>query len=95
MEAPIDQVNIRTSYNIAAMSFTPAEVAKAIKKHVPKFKVSYAPDFRQQIASSWIESIDDSHARADWGWSPKYNLASMTTTMIEKLNEQYGQVKHS
>ncbi|MEM6377494.1 MAG: NAD-dependent epimerase/dehydratase family protein [Bacteroidota bacterium] len=95
METPIERINIRTSYNIAGMSFTPAEVAKSIQKHIPNFKVSYAPDFRQQIASTWIESIDDSHARADWDWSPKYNLSTMTETMLEKLEEKYSQMQHS
>lgn len=89
MEAPIDQINIRTSYNIAAMSFTPEEIAKSIKDQMPDFKISYAPDYRQQIASSWVETIDDSHARADWGWRPKYNLSKMTLLMLEKLHEQY------
>ena len=95
MEAPIERINIRTSYNIAGMSFTPAEVAKSIQKHLPDFKVSYAPDFRQQIAATWIESIDDSHARADWGWSPQYNLSNMTEIMLEKLKEKYKQMQHS
>ncbi len=85
MEAPIETINIRTSYNIAAMSFTPEEIAKEIKKHLPDFKVSYAPDYRQKIAATWIESIDDSHSRADWNWSPKYNLPTMTQDMLEQL----------
>ncbi|GAB5550750.1 MAG: NAD-dependent epimerase/dehydratase family protein [Saprospiraceae bacterium] len=95
METPIERINIRTSYNLAGMSFTPAEIAKSIQKHLPKFKVSYAPDFRQQIASTWVESIDDSHARADWDWNPKYNLSTMTETMLEKLAEQYNQMEYS
>ena len=89
MEAPTENINIRSSYNIAAMSFTPAEIAKAIKKHIPNFKVTFAPDYRQQIASTWIESIDDSHARADWGWNPRYNLQKMTQEMLEKLGKTH------
>lgn len=95
MDAPVEHINIRTSYNLASMSFTPAEIAMSIKNHLPDFKVSYAPDFRQQIASTWVESIDDSHARADWGWNPKYNLSTMTETMLEKLEEQYSQIQYS
>lgn len=90
MEAPVTQINVRTSYNVAAMSFTPAEIAAEIKKSIPDFRVSYAPDFRQQIASSWIESLDDSHARADWNWNPQYNLHTMTLDMLEKLQEIYS-----
>ena len=89
MEAPIDQINIRTSYNISAMSFTPEEIAKSIQDQMPNFKVSYAPDYRQQIAATWVESIDDSHARADWGWRPQYNLSEMTKLMLEKLGAYY------
>lgn len=88
MEAPMDEINIRTSYNIAAMSFTPEEVAAAIRKHLPDFKISYAPDFRQQIADGWVESIDDSRARTDWNWTPKYELHNMTSEMLEQLKAQ-------
>lgn len=88
MEAPEENINIRTSYNISGMSFTPKEIALEIKKHIPDFKVSYAPDYRQKIASSWVESIDDSHARSDWNWEPKYNLASLTEDMLTQLKGQ-------
>jgi len=85
MDAPKDKIGIRYSYNLAAMSFTPGEIASEIQKHIPEFKVVYKPDFRQEIASSWTESIDDSRARADWGWNPTFDLASMTIDMLNNL----------
>lgn len=85
MQAPADQITIRSSYNVAAMSFTPAQVYAEIKKHCPDFKISYEPDFRQEIADSWNQSIDDSVARKDWGWKPEYDLAKMTQIMLENL----------
>ena len=89
MDAPAEKIQIRTSYNLSAMSFTPAEISLEIRKHMPDFKVSYKPDFRQAIADSWTQSIDDSHARRDWDWAPKYDLASMTKDMLVHLAEQY------
>ncbi|MBK8492466.1 MAG: NAD-dependent epimerase/dehydratase family protein [Saprospirales bacterium] len=89
MDAPADKIQIRTSYNLSAMSFTPAEISLEIRKHMPDFQVSYKPDFRQAIADSWTQSIDDSHARRDWGWAPKYDLPSMTEDMLVHLAEQY------
>ena len=71
------------------MDFTPAEVYTEIKKHYPDFEISYQPDFREIIAESWPESIDDSRARKDWGWKPKYNLTAMTTDMFFHLKDQY------
>jgi nucleoside-diphosphate-sugar epimerase len=88
MEAPAEQVRLHTSYNVAGMSFSPAEVAEAIRQEIPGFSISYKPDFRQQIADSWPDSIDDSAARADWGWAPAYDLAGMTRDMIAQLREQ-------
>jgi nucleoside-diphosphate-sugar epimerase len=85
MEAPADKVKIRSSYNVAGMSFTPAQIADAIKKHIPEFTISYAPDFRQAIADSWPQSIDDSYANKDWGWKPEYDLDKMTKDMLEHL----------
>jgi threonine 3-dehydrogenase len=85
MEAPADQIKCRTAYNLAAMSFTPAEIAASIKVHIPDFEIKYTPDFRQQIAESWPEVIDDSLARADWGWRHAYNLPEMTSEMLEQL----------
>jgi nucleoside-diphosphate-sugar epimerase len=85
MEAPADKISVRTSYNLAAMSFSPKEIAAAIKKYIPEFTITYQPDYRQAIAESWPQSIDDSVARADWGWKPEYDLERMTKDMIENL----------
>ncbi len=85
MQAPAEQVKIRSSYNLAAMSFTPTEIAAEIKKHIPDFNISYNPDFRQKIADSWPASIDDSSARKDWNWSHKFDIESMTKDMLEHL----------
>ena len=92
MDAPIENIKTRTSYNLASMSFSPDEIAAAIQEVIPSFKISYEPDFRQEIAASWPKSIDDSEARIDWHWKPKYNLESMSKVMLEKLNEQYNTV---
>ena len=85
MEAPAEQVKIRSSYNVAGMSFNPEEIAAEIRKYIPDFTISYNPDFRQAIANSWPQSIDDTHAKADWGWKPQYDLAGMTKDMLENL----------
>lgn len=89
MEAPASSIKIRTSYNLSSMDFTPAEIAAEIQKHHPKFKISYQPDYREEIAASWPSSIDDSHARKDWGWQPEYNLADMTQDMLYHLGKKY------
>lgn len=83
MEAPAEQVKERTSYNLAGLSFTPAQLADEIRRHLPQFAVSYAPDFRQAIADSWPSSIDDSAARHDWGWQPKVDLRALVKTMLD------------
>jgi nucleoside-diphosphate-sugar epimerase len=85
MEAPADRITIRSSYNFSGMSFAPEDVAIEIQKHIPDFKISYQPDFRQQIAESWPQSIDDSYAAKDWGWQPEYDLAKMTTDMLDSI----------
>jgi nucleoside-diphosphate-sugar epimerase len=87
MEAPVEKISIRTSYNLSAMSFSPTEIAEEIKKQIPQFKINYAPDYRQAIATSWPQSIDDSVARKDWGWKPEYNLPAMTRDMLENLKQ--------
>jgi len=88
MEAPSEQVKIRSCYNLAAFSFSPHEIAAEIKKHIPGFTIAYAPDFRQQIADSWPQSIDDTEARNDWGWKHQYGLEEMTKDMLVNLKEQ-------
>jgi len=88
MEASSDKIKIRSSYNIGAISFDPETIAAEIKKHIPDFTISYKPDFRQSIADSWPMSIDDSNARADWGWKEKYDLSAMTADMLKHLREQ-------
>lgn len=85
MEAPSDSVKIRSSYNLGGISFAPEQVAAEIKKHIPEFNITYAPDFRQKIAESWPASIDDSAAQADWGWKLQYGMSKMTIDMLENL----------
>jgi nucleoside-diphosphate-sugar epimerase len=89
MEAPAEQVKIRSSYNLAGVSFTPKQIAEEVKKHIPDFEMTYNTDFRQAIADSWPSSIDDSYAQKDWGWELKYGLEKMTSEMMINLKEQY------
>ncbi|MES2544560.1 MAG: L-threonine 3-dehydrogenase [Bacteroidota bacterium] len=86
MKAPAEEVKIRSSYNLAAMSFTPTEIAAEIKKHIPEFTITYEPDFRQAIADSWPASIDDSSARKDWGWQHEFDMPTMTKDMLDHLS---------
>ncbi len=88
MEAPKEKITIRTSYNISGMSFSPAEIATAIQQHIPEFSISYQTDYRQAIADSWPQSMDDSFAANDWGWKREFDLANMTSDMLENLKEQ-------
>ena len=88
MQAPTEQIKIRSSYNLAAMSFTPIEIAAEIQKHIPEFSITYNPDFRQKIADSWPASIDDSEARKDWNWHHEFNLETMTIDMLEHLSAE-------
>jgi len=85
MEADSQDVKIRSSYNLSAMSFDPEEITASIQKHIPEFEISYEPDFRQDIADSWPQSINDSAAREDWGWESKISLDEMTEIMLENL----------
>ncbi len=84
-EANYDNLKHHSDFNLAAMSFDPNTLAEEIKKHIPEFDITYNPDYRQAIADSWPKSIDDSSAREEWGWSPNYDIASMTKDMLEKL----------
>jgi len=85
MEAPIEKIKVRTSYNLSGMSFSPKEIADSIQKHIPEFSIDYKPDYRQQIANSWPQSIDDAAARSDWGWKEEYDLEKMTADMLMNL----------
>ncbi|MDH3381514.1 MAG: NAD-dependent epimerase/dehydratase family protein [Flavobacteriaceae bacterium] len=86
MQADSSKIKVRSSYNLSAIDFTPAEVYEEIKKHYPDFKVTYSPDFRQAIADSWPQRIDDSVARKDWGWNHSFDLEKMTSDMIKNLS---------
>jgi nucleoside-diphosphate-sugar epimerase len=88
MEAPADKISIRTSYNVSGMSFSPKEIAAEIKKQIPDFEMTYKPDYRQAIAESWPQSIDDSVARKDWGWKEEFGLKSMVEDMLENLRQE-------
>ncbi len=85
MDADPEKVKIRSSYNVAAMSFNPEQLANEIKKHIPGFVITYNPDVRQQYAQSWPQSIDDSHARKDWNWKPEFDLSGMTEEMLQHI----------
>lgn len=93
MQVPKAKIKTRTSYNLGSMSFSPSELYEAIKKEHPGFEIEYQPDFRQGIADKWPKSIDDNEARNDWDWKPKFNLKSMTSVMLEKLEEKYNTTK--
>jgi nucleoside-diphosphate-sugar epimerase len=85
MEAPAEKIAVRTSYNLSGMSFSPKEIAAVIKEHIPEFAISYKADYRQNIANSWPQSIDDTVARKDWGWKEEYDLKRMVKDMLENL----------
>ena len=85
MQADPEKISIRTSYNISGISFSPKDIAEEIKKHIPDFTINYHPDYRQAIADSWPQSIDDSVARNDWGWKEEYNLATMAKEMLNNI----------
>lgn len=90
MEADAAKLTVRTSYNLSGISFSPDELVAEIKKIVPDFKVTYAPNHTQAIADSWPKTIDDSTARKDWGWQPKYDLSEMTKEMYDNLKKKLG-----
>jgi nucleoside-diphosphate-sugar epimerase len=85
METEKSKIRVRSSYNLSAMSFTPDDVYQSILKYIPNFKIDYAPDFRQQIAVNWPESIDDAYARNDWGWKHRFDLDAMTADMLSHV----------
>jgi nucleoside-diphosphate-sugar epimerase len=88
MEVDASKLSLRSSYNVAGISFTPKQIAAEIKQHIPEFEITYKPDFRQAIADSWPASIDDSVAKRDWGLHDKYDLRSMTTEMLEEVGKK-------
>lgn len=85
MHAEADRIKIRSAYNLSAISFTPNEISKSIQKHIPEFKITYNPDFRQAIADTWPKSIDDTNAREDWDWKHDFDLEKITKEMLDNL----------
>ncbi len=92
-EAPIENLKHHGDFNVTAMSFSPEELAQEIKRHIPDFEITYEPDFRQAIADSWPESIDDSPAREEWGWKPDYDLKAMVKDMLMVLSKRQAEGK--
>jgi nucleoside-diphosphate-sugar epimerase len=91
MHADAGRLSVRNAYNVTAMSFTPEDLASAIKRQIPGFSIAYDVDpVRQAIADSWPRSLDDGAARSDWGWEPRFDLAAMTADMIAKLSARIG-----
>lgn len=90
MQSPKENIKTRTSYNLGSMSLSPVQIYEAIKTKYPSFEIEYNPDLRQGIADNWPNSIDDKEARSDWGWEPKFDLKSMTSIMLEKLEDRYN-----
>jgi nucleoside-diphosphate-sugar epimerase len=90
MQSPKENIKTRTSYNLGSMSLSPVQIYEAIKTKYPSFEIEYNLDFRQGIADNWPNSIDDKEARSDWGWEPKFDLKSMTSIMLEKLEDRYN-----
>ena len=85
MDAPTEKVKIRSSYNLGGISFTPKELVEEIRKELPNFKINYEPDFRQAIADSWPNSIDETHAQNDWNWKHTFDLKAIVRTMLDKV----------
>jgi nucleoside-diphosphate-sugar epimerase len=88
MEAPAEKITSRMAYNFSAMSFSPKDLAAVIQSRIPEFEISYAPDFRQQIANGWPQSIDDADARADWGWKHEFDVEKMSDSMLQNLKHK-------
>jgi nucleoside-diphosphate-sugar epimerase len=91
MEAPAESIKIRSSYNVAGLSFSPKELASEIQKYIPDFKMSYESDYRQAIADSWPKSIDDSEAKTDWNWKSSFNLQELTSDMLTNIKTLVNQ----
>jgi nucleoside-diphosphate-sugar epimerase len=88
MDAPFDDLEHHADFNLAALSFSPEQLAAEIKKHIPEFRIEYKPDYRQAIANSWPRTIDDTAAREEWGWRPKYDLSAMVEDMLSALRKK-------
>ena len=95
MSAPAEQINVRSSYNVAGVSFNPRQLAEAIRKRKPEFRIDYRPDHRQAIADSWPHSLDDTYARADWGWKPTIGLQQMVDDMLLHIGKTIRQCSHA
>jgi len=95
MQTPIENIRVRTSYNLASMSLSPIEIATEIQKIYPSFKVDYSTDFRQDIAATWPSEIDDQQSRKDWKWQPKYDLNQMTKLMLDQLEKKYKRINNN
>jgi len=91
LQADFSKLKHHSDFNVGAMSFTVKELADSIKKYIPEFQISYEPDFRQKIADSWPNSVDDSAAREEWGWNPSYDLDAMTQDMLKAIGEKHKQ----
>lgn len=89
MQTPAERITVRTSYNLGAMSFSPRELAGTIRRLVPELTVEYAPDYRQKIADTWPDALDDTCARQDWGWAPRYDMETMAADMVDNLRKKY------
>lgn len=92
-DAPIAKLKRHTDYNVAAMSFSPEQLAKEVQKHIPNLTVTYKPDYHQPIADSWPASLDDSPARKDWGWKPEFGLSAMVKDLFNELSVRLGKTK--
>ncbi len=94
MEAPKENISIRTSYNVSGMSFSPDEIYQSLLSYYPNFEIEYQPDFRQQIADGWPRSIDDSNAKKDWNWQPQFDLKAMTAAIVDNLPQYFNYNKN-
>jgi nucleoside-diphosphate-sugar epimerase len=91
MMADFSKLKHHSDFNVGAMSFSVKEMAESIRKFIPNFEIEYKPDYRQAIADSWPDSVDDTAAREEWGWKPKYDLDAMTEDMLKNIRLKYEQ----
>jgi nucleoside-diphosphate-sugar epimerase len=88
MDAPAEQIRVRSAYNVAGLSFSPRELAEEIRRQLPGFEIRYQPDHRQAIADTWPHSLDDTYARADWGWKARIGLQQLVADMLQHVPAQ-------